>query len=124
MKALINILILLSLENAFSAEANFVWTMADGKGIKKIQLIETKEKILVTENCLKSCKAIEVLNGKPAVTSPGNKALIGNPASTFCNSIGGVVRILKDPKGDEYDFCQFPDQSMIDTWQMMKVLKK
>lgn len=122
LSVILSILGMLSSINAY-AQSSQVWTMQMGSETKKIKLIRIKGEVLGTESCSKPCKALEVLNKKIQPKAVDSKSpLVGNPASKFCASVDGKVRILRDEKGNEYDFCEFADKSMFDTWQAMKAL--
>lgn len=43
-----------------------------------------------------------------------NKA---NPASEYCENIGGTVQIVKDPKG-AYGLCHLPNGDIVDEWAL------
>lgn len=40
----------------------------------------------------------------------------GHPASKFCSLQEGKNLILRDEKNRQYDFCQFKDGSMVESW--------
>lgn len=96
------------------------WTMMI-KGQKKPVIVKTikVQNAEVSENCAKKCTALEKLAAKPS--SPGENPVpqwTGHPASVFCQSIGGMNRIFKNSKNQEYDFCEFKDKSYIDAWDL------
>ncbi|MNK01197.1 hypothetical protein D3C87_189920 [compost metagenome] len=76
-------------------------------------------KAWVSESCAKksTCSALTALKKKVTI-KPNESGFFGNPGSAYCLSQGGVARILKDAKNSEYDYCLFPDGSMIDSWNM------
>lgn len=89
---------------------------------------KTYEKITITninglkisKGCLNSkqkCGA-QVAVDNPKKLSESNIGLTGNPAARYCQSYSAVSRILKNEKNQEYDFCVFPDGSMIDAWSL------
>ncbi len=73
----------------------------------------------------KSCQA---KSGKPsceaykkALNSPvpnKNGAFIGSPASQLCADFGGNNLIAFNHKKQEYNFCEFPDGSLVNSWSM------
>lgn len=74
----------------------------------------------VNEICKKtsSCQALKTAKGKPFKTQESKAPTYGNPAANYCWDVGAKNRILKDSKNHEYDFCVFPDGSMIDAWNL------
>lgn len=90
---------------------------------KKVKLeIQKYEEVHLSESCLQknkkpTCDAYAALTKKIKETHP-NIPLAGHPAATFCGSAGGVNRILTKPNTTQYDFCEFKDKSMIDSWDL------
>ena len=41
------------------------------------------------------------------------RAQLANPASTYCESLGGRVEIRKTASGAEYGMCHLPDGSVV-----------
>lgn len=76
--------------------------------------------VKVNAFCIKnpSCEALKIVNGKPFKVRENNIALAGNPGANYCWDVGAKNRILKDAKGNEYDFCVFTDGSMADAWNL------
>ncbi|KYG60755.1 hypothetical protein AZI85_12250 [Bdellovibrio bacteriovorus] len=82
--------------------------------------IVTKDGFKISSNCLKSGK-LDCLAWKAAkgsLKTPQVGPLIGNPAAKYCSVFDANNRILKDEKAREYDYCVFPDGSMIDAWTL------
>lgn len=84
--------------------------------------------IEVNEQCFKnkSCKALEALSAKIVETKSSNanvvgKKLIGDPASQLCLEHMGKNIILNDGDRKEYDFCEFGDGSIFNSWQFYYV---
>lgn len=48
----------------------------------------------------------------------------GNPASLYCNSIGGVSEIYTDAENNQHDYCNFNDKYIIDSWNLIKRFKR
>lgn len=72
----------------------------------------------ITSDCAKNkCLALEATK-KKVVTKVSRVPLLGNPASTYCKSAGGVSRILIGQDKKQYDYCMFQDESMIDSWDL------
>jgi putative hemolysin len=49
-----------------------------------------------------------------------NTAGIANPASVYCNQVGGTDIIKKDATGAEYGICTFPDGSSCEEWALYR----
>ncbi|GEM_PF-655587 len=83
----------------------------------------------VSKGCLNkkgkqpACDAYKALSKKASPKS-ANVPLAGHPAAFYCGSAGGLNRILKDSKNNEYDFCEFKDGSMINSWHLYNKAKK
>ncbi|WP_392562104.1 DUF333 domain-containing protein [Orbus sturtevantii] len=48
---------------------------------------------------------------------------MANPASEYCESIGGKVQIVNDPKG-AYGLCHLPNGEVIDEWSLFNANNK
>ncbi|WP_392559815.1 putative hemolysin [Orbus mooreae] len=44
---------------------------------------------------------------------------MANPASVYCENIGGKSEIIKDPKG-WYGLCHLPDGTTVDEWKLYR----
>ncbi len=84
--------------------------------------IKTYEKANLTESCFKggkpNCKAWTTFNAKAKTPTKNPTPLAGNPAALYCWDVGAKNRILKAQNGDQYDFCVFDDNSMVDSWDL------
>lgn len=69
------------------------------------------------------CEAYSALK-KVVKAKNSDVPLAGHPAAFYCGSAGGLNRILKDSKNNEYDFCEFKDGSMINSWHLYKKAKR
>jgi putative hemolysin len=45
---------------------------------------------------------------------------MANPASVYCEQIGGTVEILKNPDGSEYGMCNFPNTTSCEEWALYR----
>jgi putative hemolysin len=97
------------------------YTNENGK-TKKIAIIDFNGFSVndVCANKLNNCQALLATKLVRSISSLDTKRLVGHPASKMCFAKGGSSIILKDPKRNEYDYCLFPDGSMIDSWQLKK----
>lgn len=88
----------------------------------ELMKIKTFQKANLNEACFKAgkpnCKAWTVFNGSPKERTKSKTPLAGNPAANYCWDVGAKNRILKAQNNDEYDFCVFDDNSMIDSWDL------
>lgn len=86
---------------------------------KEVFHIEMQKNIHVSADCLKKadCLALKSLTEK-IKDSPPQNGLLGHPASRFCKDAGGLNIILKSKKNQAFDFCQFKDLSLIDSWDL------
>lgn len=91
---------------------------AKTKAYDSLQFVKI-DKVWVSEACAKNknCDALKTLKTKVQMKKT-ESPLLGNPGSTYCLSQKGVARILKDAKGNEYDYCLFNDGSLIDSWNL------
>lgn len=48
----------------------------------------------------------------------------GNPASIYCQSVGGVSEIYTDQENNQHDYCNFQDKYIIDSWNLLKRFKR
>jgi putative hemolysin len=118
--------ILLTLFSSCAIAESYMMALPD-----KTLKIETRshDGIELTNSCFAKktktpqCEAFKALNRKVEVKRP-NVPLAGHPAAFYCGSAGGLNRILKDSKNNEYDFCEFKDGSMINSWHLYNKSKK
>lgn len=91
---------------------------------KKYELVKVMDHqgVILSENCQKKgkmdCVAWKAVQNKVALQETPGVGVIGNPAARYCLSQKSVNRILLDEKGKEYDFCVFPDGSLVDAWSL------
>ena len=92
-------------------------------GGKKIFVpLKKHGEIWVTEKCAKKpsiCKALTALRTIPEIKSLRN-VTEGNYAGSYCKLQGGLVIILIDDTEYQYEYCAFPDRSMIDAWALYR----
>ena len=108
--------ILLLLSTNLLAQSVFYTFNNNGKS-EKIE-INLYKKVKIDINCFKakkSCLAIKALSSKVS-----KKSSSGNPYSFYCQQVNGRPIILEDSKRNQYDFCQFTDQSMISSFDLYK----
>lgn len=105
-----------------------VYTMALPDRRIKIET-QSHSQVEVTKSCFSKksksleCDAYKALSKKVEMKKP-DIPLAGHPAAFYCGSAGGLNRILKDSKNNEYDFCEFKDGSMINSWHLYNKAKK
>lgn len=105
----------------FGADQFRIWK--DGK-FRSID-IYSKDNTQFGKKCSqnpKSCLAFKAYKIKPINVTKDNE-LAGHPASDHCEAIGGKVYILEDNKRAQYNFCEFSDGSMIDSWSLYNQFK-
>lgn len=71
--------------------------------------------------CFKAGKtpACEAATAASITTPPKYKnENLFHPAAQFCEARGGKNLIVLDSKKDEYNFCRFKDNSMVNSWAM------
>lgn len=85
--------------------------------------------VQISDSCVKkkekqpSCQAYRALLKRVSSKKP-DVPLAGHPAAFYCGSAGGLNRIVKDSKNNEFDFCEFKDGSMINSWHLYNKSKK
>ena len=126
MKSLVVILCFAFSSVSFSAIPKL--TMDDGKtGHKPVSLIEV-DKVKVSASCKTGsgykCMALTAVKKIGVTLSPPKTPLYGNPAARYCLDHGGLNRILKDNKRNEYDYCEFKDGSLVDAWDLLDAHKQ
>ena len=85
---------------------------------KKVELIKI-DGIYFSKNCEeKTCEAFKSLSKK--VDFKIQSKIRRHPASLTCFNLGGKNILLRDEKKNEWDFCIFKDQSMINSWALHK----
>jgi len=92
----------------------------------KITLVEL-DGMFVNEKCksesVKCFKALMALKKMPQKFSQ-NEEQKGNPASEYCQSLKGKSEIYKDKSNNDWDFCEFKNGFLIDSWALYKRFKE
>lgn len=104
----------------FPEELYFQITKSETRRVR----IKSLDELRVSTNCFdkkKSCQ--KFFSAKQNIIHYKSK-LSGNPASIFCAEKKGVSVILRDDKKNEYDFCQFNDEYLIDSWDLFRKYNK
>lgn len=95
--------------------------------ISKINIVEL-DGMLVNENCLKQkkdCLMFFIKNEKKQKKIvQKDHVQAGNPASIYCSSVHGASEIYTDIGNNQYDFCNFDEKYIIDSWSLLKRFKK
>jgi uncharacterized protein len=75
----------------------------------------------LSQDCFKEniprCEAFTAATKSTKLSSSAS-GIAGHPAARLCRERGGVNRIIGDPRNKQYDYCQFKDGSMADTWSL------
>ncbi|WP_392564311.1 DUF333 domain-containing protein [Orbus wheelerorum] len=58
-----------------------------------------------------------------AACAKKNTISMANPASEYCENIGGKVQLVNDPKG-AYGLCHLPDGQVVDEWDLYNANNK
>lgn len=77
------------------------------------------EKLHINEKCFNdfnNCKKFLKKNANSQKSSQKIHNLIGNPAGQFCINSKGTPEIFFDAKKNQYDFCNFNESYIIDSW--------
>lgn len=113
MKNLFGFFVIAILFSQFTQAAT--WTMDTKSGAKKFTTVEIQG-INMSETCSKKCTALNKL--KPSKLKINNPipSLAGHPASKLCTALEGMNRVVTNDKNQQYDFCEFKDKSMVDSW--------
>lgn len=78
---------------------------------------------LMSEKCQEDCLALTFLKKghpqTPSVKTVGGK----NPATEKCKYYQLNVIVIKDPRGAEQSFCEFSDESLVDSNAFARSLK-
>ncbi|MBC7398035.1 MAG: DUF333 domain-containing protein [Bdellovibrionales bacterium] len=112
--------ILTSLTLASVSNADIFRYSSDGKYVDiKINIYES---IRLNENCFAkekpNCLAYKASKVLATNETPSKTDTIGHPASRNCGSRNGSSRILITKDDKQFDYCQFADGSMIDSWDL------
>ncbi|HON81668.1 MAG TPA: DUF333 domain-containing protein [Methanoregulaceae archaeon] len=65
-----------------------------------------------------SCEEWALFRGEGC--KPGSTVGMPNPASVYCEEIGGRVEIMKNPDGSEYGMCTFPNGTSCEEWALFR----
>lgn len=49
-----------------------------------------------------------------------SEPMIPDPSAVYCKFLGYEIAVRKDPQGNEYGVCIFPDGSECDTWAFFR----
>ena len=55
-----------------------------------------------------------------ALPTPETTTGMANPASVYCEQIGGTLEIMKNPDGSEYGMCNFPNGTSCEEWALFR----
>ncbi len=93
----------------------------DGQKYKIFEVFETEELKLSSDCKVKppkkmSCQAYQAVTGKIKETQSSEEAV--SPASVLCTQLGGKNFIAFNEKKEQYNFCRFEDQSLINSWSL------
>ncbi len=58
-----------------------------------------------------------VTEDKASTNPPLNMA---NPASVYCDSVGGTSKTLKDAEGNAMSMCHLPDGTVVEEWTLYR----
>lgn len=126
------IIMTLLMPGAFASaeEPRFILQMYNSKE-KKYQNVEVIKTlgVHVSSNCKntkesKTCMALMALIKNSNLRYVSSTPLAGNPAARNCYAFDAVNRILFDRDRKEFDYCVFPDGSMIDAWSLFYKQKR
>lgn len=111
---------------ANSCEETYQFEFPDGK--KQICLLD-KEKVLVSQDCLrkKKCQALLSLKEeklKKIVLKTSELEDGKSPATLLCKKLEGKLVLAKSDLGHEEFFCEFSDKSMISTSSQHMIYQK
>ena len=57
----------------------------------------------------------------PEVNTQNAKPLgMANPASVYCQKMGGESQIKKDALGNEAGYCKLPNGTVVDEWKLFR----
>ncbi len=60
-----------------------------------------------------------------ATAEPANPAVgMANPASVYCERLGGWLEIRKDADGAESGWCHLPDGRVVEEWALFRAAHK
>lgn len=86
----------------------------------KYQVFSTEkyDDLEYTVGCIKNrdCQASKAAQDKSAPKYKTENLF--HPAAQFCEARGGKNLIALNDKKEEFNFCRFPDNSMVNSWSM------
>ncbi|MBE1275433.1 DUF333 domain-containing protein [Enterovibrio baiacu] len=53
-------------------------------------------------------------------TSTAPSLNMANPASVYCDSVGGTSKTRKDEAGNAMSMCQLPDGTVVEEWALYR----
>lgn len=108
----------------FFSSAAFAFCETYTKYGDPISICWNKElKAFLSEKCSKSCDARSFLGKKNHRPSKIDRTGGKNPATQYCKAFKLNIFVLKDPRGGEQSFCEFPDGSLVDSNALARSLK-
>lgn len=82
--------------------------------------------IHISKNCIKNgtpnCLAWKATSSKTQPKVKSNIPLLGHPASKLCQAKMGTSLIFIDEFGVEVDYCQFRDNSAVNSWDLYNAI--
>lgn len=70
---------------------------------------------LLTTMLISACSTPEVKK-TPEPQSLG----MANPASVYCNKVGGTSIVKKDSRGNEVGYCRLADGKVVEVWELFR----
>ncbi len=80
--------------------------------------ISKLESMSVSSLCLEDREACLNLIKKMTVFEKEGHRKPGDPAANFCEDNHGILFILNDKKGQQYNFCQISPTFFVDAWDL------
>jgi hypothetical protein len=98
----------------------FTYFPSKGKQAKEIKIIK-HEGFRISQTCVKAlsvkCDAWSALQNKRGFERK-DIGTIGNPAASYCASYKAKNIIFINSKKQEFDYCYFSDNSVVDAWDL------
>lgn len=69
---------------------------------------------LLTSILISACSTTEVKTPEPKPLG------MANPASVYCDKIGGTSIVKKDSRGNEVGYCRLADGKVVDEWELFR----
>ena len=94
------------------------YAIFDVNKYRKFKVFESEGLMLSADCQLKKmkCEAFEAANKK--IDKIENPLRGVSPASQLCSTLDGKNLIAFNHKKDEYNFCQFEDKSLVNSWTL------